>query len=358
MNSCSRSRRLAAALACLVLLGGCAGGTTPVPTAGPAAVAPASPAVVAATPTATRASRPTAGSLAVLTTTDVAYESTNTLLEPGKLDVYTPSAAGPWPVVMMFHGQPVRKDYLAEHAQRVAALGFVVFVPEWGQPLVGNSADAPTYELMMADTAQGACAVAFARSRAAAYGGDPATMIVFGHSAGASVASMVAFARPAPTPGCLGGSVLGAIDALVTWEGMFLLAWPGFDPVLAADRRAMNAWAPWAYLAAHRDLRTVMLVSENPGADYQTPLADATATNAFFALRDPSGDLRRRLQGMGALADHAISVAEEQQLLFAVLKAQGNPVSLDVMPGSAHESLSDAGWMVFLDAFRKAVAHT
>jgi len=45
-----------------------------------------------------------------------------------------------------------------------------------------------------------------------------------------------------------------------------------------------------------------------------------------------------------------------QQLLFSVLKAQGNPVSLDVMPGSTHLSLSDEGWKIFLAAFPKAAA--
>jgi len=45
-----------------------------------------------------------------------------------------------------------------------------------------------------------------------------------------------------------------------------------------------------------------------------------------------------------------------QQLLYSVLEANGNPVSLDVMPGSNHVYLSDAGWKVFLAAFPKAAA--
>ncbi len=43
-----------------------------------------------------------------------------------------------------------------------------------------------TYDGMRADDPQGACAVAFARAHAVEYGGDPATMIVFGHAAGTS----------------------------------------------------------------------------------------------------------------------------------------------------------------------------
>jgi hypothetical protein len=45
-----------------------------------------------------------------------------------------------------------------------------------------------------------------------------------------------------------------------------------------------------------------------------------------------------------------------QHVFLSVLKAQGNPASLDVMPGSTHESLSGAGWKVFLAAFGTAVA--
>jgi hypothetical protein len=34
----------------------------------------------------------------------------------------------------------------------------------------------------------------------------------------------------------------------------------------------------------------------------------------------------------------------------------GNTATLDVLPGSTHISLSDAGWKVFLAAFPKAAA--
>lgn len=80
------------------------------------------------------------------------------------------------------------------------------------------------------------------------------------------------------------------------------------------------------------------------------------AMDAFFAPRDPSGDLRRQLEANGALADGTLDFVGVQQLLFSVLQAQGNPVSIDVMPGSTHTYLSDAGWKVFLAAFGKAAA--
>jgi acetyl esterase/lipase len=244
---------------------------------------------------------------------------------------------------------------LYEHARKVAALGYVVFVPVWGH---SGTEDPPTYERVLAINSQAACAVAFARTHANEYGGDPATMIVFGHSGGANLAAMVAFARPEPTAGCLGGTTLGAIDALVTWEGDWILSRAdfGWDPYVGADPRLLDVLTPWRYIAAHEDLKVVMLVSEHPGVDLGRQGSDLWAADSWLAVRDPSGDLRRQLEATGAFADGIFDVIELQQLLYSVLEAQRNPVSLDVMPDSNHEYIVGGGWKVFLAAFGKAAA--
>jgi acetyl esterase/lipase len=186
--------RLFVGLAVAVLLAGCATGTSrsPAPTSLNPAGSPASPRPAGAP-------APTPG---VVLARKVAYESSNPVLTPGVLDVYAPSRAGPWPVVVMIPA--FDRASLVEHARRVADLGFVVFVPEWGAASGGGGIPDPlTYEYLAANNAQGACAVEFARAHAAEYGGDPGTMILFGHSAGAHVAATVAFARPEPSAGCL-----------------------------------------------------------------------------------------------------------------------------------------------------------
>jgi hypothetical protein len=108
-----------------------------------------------------------------------------------------------------------------------------------------------------------------------------------------------------------------------------------------------------------------MLVSEDPNASLQAefpgfvverPVGDPWAADSWLAVRDPSGDLRRQLEANGALADGTIGFSDSQQLLYSVLKAQGNPVSLDVMPDSSHAWLRGAGWDVFLAAFPNAAA--
>jgi acetyl esterase/lipase len=310
-------------------------------------------AVVTPGPTVTSSAAPTR---------NVTYESNSPELTPDALDVYAPAKAGPWPVVVMFPAGS--RSNLSEHARRVAELGFVVFNASWGH-LPAGDVDTPTYEGLLGLQSQAACAVEFARSHAAEFGGDPATMIVFGHSAGLVPAAMVTFARPAPTAGCLGGATLGPIDALVTWEGNWLLSVnaPDWDAALAADPRVMDAATPWKYLAEHKDQKVVMLVSEDPNAslraefpgfEVERPVGDLWAADSWLAVRDPTGDLRRQLEANGAFADGTIGFADSQQLLYAVLKAQGNPVTLDVMPDSSHAWLRGAGWDVFLAAFPKA----
>ena len=314
-----------------------------------------------AAPTAMATPAPTPS---VIVTGDLAYESTDPELTPDALDVYAPARAGAWPVVVMFPAGP--RSNLSEEARRVAELGFVVFDASWGH-VPGGEADPPAYDSLLVTQSQAACAVEYARAHAAEYGGDPATMIVFGHSAGAHPAAMVTFARPAPTAGCLGGATLGPIDALITWEGNWLLSVnaPDWDAALAADPRVMDAITPWTHLAEHEDQRVVMLVSEDPNASLQAefpgfeverPMGDLWAADSWLAVRDPSGDLRRQLEANGAFDDGTIGFAGSQQLLYSVLKAQGTPVTLDVLPESSHAWLRGAGWDVFLAAFPKAMA--
>ena len=154
---------------------------------------------------------------------------------------------------------------------------------------------------------------------------------------------------------------------MVIWEGNWLLSVnaPDWDAALATDPRVMDAITPWTHLAEHEDQRVVMLVSEDPNASLQAefpgfeverPMGDLWAADSWLAVRDPSGDLRRRLAANGALTDGTIGFADSQQLLYSVLKAQGNPVTLDVMPDSSHAWLAGKGWDVFLAAFPKAMA--
>jgi acetyl esterase/lipase len=349
--------RAATGVVLALLLATCAdGGPTATPAATPTAPTASSTATPTASPTPMAAPTTAPTAAAITAATDLRYESSGPLGKPADLDVYAPTAPGPWPVVVMFHGDPSvgTKGYLGPWALQVAAEGFVVFVPTWGKTSAEASTKLARRDEFIADDRQAACAVEFARAHAAEYGGDPATMILFGHSAGANVAAQVAFARRQPTQGCPSGGTLGPVSGLVTFEGDWLLADPTNDKAVAADPAVLAAITPWDYLAKDEDLQVAMLVSENAGADTEPQTADPQATGSWVASRDPTGALRRQFAAIRALGGGRPGVKEEQTLLYEALKAQGNPVSLAEMPGADHMSIGMAGRPVFLAAFREA----
>jgi acetyl esterase/lipase len=297
---------------------------------------------------------PTASPLAIVETIDVAYETPDPRLQPGLLDVFAPTTAGPWPVAVMFHGSPPTntKSTWQSRARDLASHGFVVFVPSWGHA-AGTALASPGYDELRTGIAETACAVAFAQSHARSYGGDPSTTVVFGHSAGANVASVIAFARPAPTAGCIGATSLGPIHALVSWDGDWMMIDPTWDAALAADPRLFDLYTPLASVAAHKDLRVVMLRSKVTGP-YIRYLEDPAVMDAFFAVRDPAGNLREQVESLGSLADGQYDLLELQAFFYAYLEANGNPVTLEVLPGTTHDIMSDEAVPVLLAAFGTA----
>lgn len=109
-----------------------------------------------------------------------------------RLDVYVPAAAGPArSVVVFFHGgrwSRGSKDQYRFVAAGLAAAGHVVVVPNYRLYPAVHLPDA---------LADAAAAVAWTEAHAARYGGDPARVVVTGHSAGAHLAALVAFDRAA-----------------------------------------------------------------------------------------------------------------------------------------------------------------
>ena len=130
---------------------------------------------------------------------------------------------------------------------------------------------------------------------------------------------------------------------------------PSFwDPIQAADPATFDAITPWTHIAGRPDLRVIIL---QPGDDTKGRSAgDALGPDGWLTVRDPTGAFTAAFQAMGAFDDDYLALNEWQKLLANRLAESGNLVSYDIMPGSNHESLSDAGWVVFLDAFKRAAA--
>jgi acetyl esterase/lipase len=345
-------RRFLVGAAAVSLLGACSS------SAAPASLVPS---VNGASPSPVASASPTP---AIAATKDITYAATGPLMAPEQLDVYAPTKpGGPWPVVAMFHGwglgAVLKSDY-AEQASHVAAAGFVVFVANWGPASRAAAPDGvPTPALFATYASEGACAVAYARSHATEYGGDPGSLILFGHSGGADLAADIAFTHPAPTSGCPGGPSVGPIHALVTWDGDWTLTDPGWDTPLAADPSAWDTLAPFSSIASDRTLKVEMLASGIVG-QYARHLSSPAALDAFFKVRGPSGVLRQELQAIGALDDKTYDMQEIQRLFYTVLRKQGNPVTLTLLPGASHDSFGSAmqaeAMSVFVAAFEAAAA--
>ena len=102
------------------------------------------------------------------------------------LDVYTPENASKAPVVVFFYGGNWRNGERAQYrwvGEALAREGVVAVLPDYRKfPATGLDG-------FMTDAAS---AVAWAHAHAAEHGGDPARIVLMGHSAGAHLAALLA----------------------------------------------------------------------------------------------------------------------------------------------------------------------
>lgn len=105
-----------------------------------------------------------------------------------RLDIYAPRNAGPGerPVVIFFYGGSWNSGTRSGYAfvgRALAAQGFVTVIPDY------RLVPAIRYPGFVED---GAAAVRWTRDHIAGFGGDPAKLVLMGHSAGAYIAAMLA----------------------------------------------------------------------------------------------------------------------------------------------------------------------
>lgn len=119
------------------------------------------------------------------TTRDIAYGDG----PRHRLDVYAPAGAAGAPTVVFFYGGSWQDGSKATYAflgRALARAGIVAIVPDYRvYPEVKFSG-------FMQD---GAAATAWARRHARSYGGDPARLVLMGHSAGAHIAALLTLDR-------------------------------------------------------------------------------------------------------------------------------------------------------------------
>lgn len=129
------------------------------------------------------ANLPTHLSGGVKKTGDIAFSQSPALA----LDIYKPAlASAPLPVIIFFYGgrwTMGQKSQYAFAGKTLAQLGYVVVIPDYRKY---PDVKFPSF----ADDA--ASAVAWAHNNIAAYGGDPSSLYVAGHSSGAHLGALIA----------------------------------------------------------------------------------------------------------------------------------------------------------------------
>jgi acetyl esterase/lipase len=183
------------------------------------------------------------------------------------LDIYVPRP-GPEvsPVVVLFHGCCGDRTNLTQLAEALAAGGATVFNVDW--PGIDADARYPdAYEMV-------ACAVRFARTRAASYGAEQQRLALLGWSDGALVGAVVALHGESYSPQeCVVRSGSAAPDLLVGVAGFY--GWPLPVPSEYVTERAVRfmggtpqeadqAWrdaTPYAWVQSGPRIPTLLLVS-------------------------------------------------------------------------------------------------
>lgn len=207
-----------------------------------------------------------------------------------KLDVWTPRTASkrPLPVVVFFYGGGWVKGERGGYgfaARAFASRGYVVVVPDYR--LVPETRFPGFIE-------DGAAAVRWAQDHAAEFGGDPAQILLSGHSAGAYIGAMLALDRHyLNAVGVRPGAIKGAA----------LLSGP-YDFYPWTEQRGRDALGNWP-----RPLET-------------QPISFARADAPPLLLMHGTADTVVRPYN----AEH----------LAAKLRAAGAPVELKLYPGKSH----------------------
>lgn len=266
-----------------------------------------------------------------------------------RLDIYAPTDSGSedLPVVVMFHGAPgvIEKASLHSVAEATAARGAVVFVPNWGNFRWGTDPGAAReVGLLMSDAA--ACAVSFAIARAPEYGGDPDRLGLLGNSAGANTAGLTGLRPAEPFEGCAVEQHVVDADALVLWEGDWLLMSQVWDRYGSGLPTVMAGFTLWDWLDGPQP--TVIFATTAGGRGLERRCG-AEPGVPWLVDRDPTGAFTAQLQATGAFDDGCIDVAEPTTVLASAMRERGFPVHELTLPSSGHSSLREADRDALLD---------
>jgi hypothetical protein len=194
-----------------------------------------------------------------------------------------------------------------------------------------------------------AAAVRFARGTGARYGGDPGNLTLFGHSNGAMGATMEAFSGAPASRGGLKGAGSTIPDRLVVFDADYLLAQDDpWDEVLRKDPGILQIYTPWQYLGRRFDFPITVIGSGDVNLSREAD--DPWATDSWFVARDPSGDIRRGLEDVGAFKYGRYYNDGTLELFAKRLKEDGDTVTFVALTDSTHFELGPEGMENMIEA--------
>jgi hypothetical protein len=273
--------------------------------------------------------------------------------DSGMTDVIAPTEGGPWPTVVVFHGDPffASKTWHRSDATEIAGNGRVVFLPAWGHTTLPFDAAslADTWDVIVREVT---CAVAFAAAHTEDYGGDPDHLTLYGLSAGGNAVLMAGLAGAEPLETCVAPGPAITPGALVPIDADWVLG-GSWDSQLKENPEAFYSITPWRYLDGSQNLDIYVMSTED-----QTLVrsVDPDPATSWLSYRHPDIDLPAELEAMGFLDDGKFGVVESADYGYEVLIEAGYNATRVVMPGARHEAWGENGFQVVVETVLHASA--
>jgi hypothetical protein len=181
------------------------------------------------------------------------------------------------------------------------------------------------------------CAVSYAVAHAAEFGADPSHLVLLGELYGGNFASKVALGAPKAFSGCASSAPWKA-TGVIGWDTDWMATMPNWDPLGTDLAKAVAALSPWPTLARAPKIPVELVVSDAArAASGRCDGRDA----AWMVARDPTGDMRRRLDEVGAFADGCQDLADAAKATAAQMQGLGIPAGLVLLTDTA--TRADAG---------------
>lgn len=267
------------------------------------------------------------------------------------LDVYHPVSGDGYPLVVLFHKNPVfgaTKEQVRVLAAKIAQRGAVVVAPTWGRRMSMGDMQAIADESVIWYSQHGPCAVWSAVDIAPAFGANDGRVTVVGEATGVLPAQAVVFGSSTGVGGCLSPPVEVPIEKAILFEADWLLVPDIWDQVLLDDPTYLRTSSYWDQTDSPTSTTIYMLVGEVSAPETVRSLEGETYLEShWIRLRDPSGELANAFASSGGLQDGDMSFTDVTRVVTSRLVDGGWDAQLLVVPGAGH-SLGGAEAQVFV----------